>query len=623
MNIRHLWGENLIIPFSWKRPRGRADLEKAVSWQEALEPQSQETRGLDNAFFRSSWPRGRGIVLVFFLLLSVFIVYSRVFQLQIVYGVKNRSLSEGNRLRTQIIRPPRGVIYDREGQVLAENIPGFQVVWDPAKGKSLNPSGFDLGKLAEILEVSVEILEQRLGENRRVVLKAGLSRDQILAVETQFFCPGLVTEVSPMRYYPYGEAFAHVFGFTGEGDSVEPSGRVGKSGLEKEFDLLLRGRPGKNLLEVDVLGKAITEVAKKDAEVGQDLRTALDLGLQRRSFEALAKGVERSGASGGAVVAEDPRTGEILALVSFPSFDPNRFVLGLSGEEFELIISHPQKPLFNRALSGAYPPGSVFKLVTAAAALEEGIVTPETAVDCRGAIFVGAFSFRGWKSEGHGRISLVEALAKSCDIYFYTVGGGYGGQRGVGPEKLAHWAHLFGLGELLDIEQPWEGRGIIPDPGWKERVRGEPWFLGNTYHFAIGQGDVLTTPLQITNMVSAIANGGKLLKPTLIFGKEPEVLREGFVLSETLSWIVAGMRGACQPGGTAYPFFTFPTSCAGKTGTAETGWGDDTHAWFTVFAPAENPQIVLTVFLENGGEGSHDAAPVAREILDWYFSEDG
>ena len=624
MNIKYLWGENLISPPFWKRPRRGADIEKAFSWRETLGPQPQEPLGFGGVLSGFSWPDRRGVLLFLVLLFSVFAIYSRAFRLQVVEGARNRLLSEQNRLRAQIIRPPRGIIYDRRGRVLAKNIPSFQVVWDFAKeeeGKSSRP---DLRKLAEVLEVPLETLERDMEEvegNQRVILKSNASRDQVLAIETQFSQPGLETEVSPMRFYPYGEIFAHVLGFTGKGSGIQP-GRAGKSGLEKEFDLLLSGKPGKRLLEVDVLGKTVTEVAREEARAGQDLRTTLDLELQKRSFEALARGVENSQATGGAVVAENPKTGEILALVSLPSFDPNRFVLGLDREEFESISSHPQKPLFNRALLGAYPPGSVFKLVVAAAALEEGVVDPRTQIDCRGSISVGAFSFRGWKPEGHGRISLADAISKSCDIYFYTVGGGYGEQRGVGPERLSHWARLFGLGEILEIEQPWEGRGLVPDPEWKRRVKGEPWFLGDTYHFAIGQGDVLATPLQITNMVSAIASGGRLLKPTLVFGRGPEVLRENFVSSETLSSIREGMRRACRPGGTAYPFFTFPVPVAGKTGTAETGRGENTHAWFVVFAPIEDPEIVLTVFLENGGGGSHNAAPVAREILDWYFSGD-
>lgn len=654
MDIRHLWGENLVSSQKGVGKR-RVDLESALSWQEALGPGPQEGFGSEAGFFEFSWPRLRGACL-FLTLLSLFLtLYAKNFRFQVVEGAYNRSLSEGNRLRGQIIRAPRGIITDREGQPLVGNIPGFQVVWDPsfqslalreemqgtAGGEGLEQpeEGGELDpvwqRLAGVLDIPLEILRGKLEEAEEglpVILKADVSRDQVLAVETQFFHPQLRTEVSPVRFYPYGEVLAHIVGFTGMASAsdlssangvLERGARVGRGGLEQEFDLLLRGRSGERLLEVDASGRAITELAKREAEVGQDLRTTLDLGLQERSFAALRAGVEKSKATGGAVVAENPRTGEILALLSFPSFDPNQFVSGLSRAEFEAITNHPQKPLFNRSLLGAYPPGSVFKLITAIAALSEGVIDPARRLNCLGMIAVGSFTFRDWKPEGHGEMSLVEAIAESCDVYFYTVGGGYGGQKGVGPEKIAHWARLFGLGELLDIEQPWEGTGLVPDPEWKERVRKEPWFLGNTYHFAIGQGDLLATPLQITNAVSAIANGGTLHRPTLVLGSEPKVLREGFVSTETLFWVREGMRAACSPGGTAYPFFNFPVSVAGKTGTSETGREDATHAWFTVFAPFDDPEIVLTVLLENGGEGSHDAAPVAKEILDWYFSHRG
>lgn len=642
MNLKTLWFENLIIPFSWRNPRKKTDPEEALSWQEGLGPRliSPPFPGRSSRFHWSPWRSSGALFLLVFLFLFLF---SRTFVLQVPGGVENRRKSEENRLRLQVIRAPRGIIYDRRGNALAKNSPGFRVVWDPgrfatpngsevatfrsrSKNRSVNAatSEPDWGKLAQVLDLSLEeVLEKVEGREEQgpVVLKSKASRDEVLAVETLFSdFPGIKTEVSPVRSYPQSVLFSHILGFVGEaGPEDLLSGLVGKGGLEEEFDLLLRGKEGKRLLEVDVLGRGEKEVAKMEAEMGLPLRTSLDLDLQKVSFEALNWGMERSKATGGVVIAQNPKTGEILALLSLPSFDPNHFVSGITREEFENLSSDPRKPLFNRALSGTYPPGSVFKLVTAAAALEEGIVNPKTLVDCKGAIAIGAFTYRGWMGGGHGEISFVSAIGKSCDIYFYTVGGGYGGQRGVGVEKLAHWARFFGLGEVLGVEQPWEAKGLIPDPAWKLREREEPWYLGNTYHMAIGQGDVLTTPLQISTMVSAIANGGKVLRPTFLFDSEPEVLREGFVSPETLALVREGMKAACTPGGTAYPMFTFPTSCAGKTGTSETGVGEKTHAWFTVFAPYDDPKIVLTVFLENGGEGSHDAAPVARKILDWYF----
>ena len=624
MNLSHLWLENLITPFSWRISRRKTDPEEASFWQEGLGPRviSSPYARKDRNFCRSSWRSGAAFFLFIFAFLFLF---SRSFVLQVVRGAENRRKSEENRLRFQVIRAPRGTIYDREGSVLAQNLPGFRVIWDPSLPRAHPEEEPDWEKLAQILNLPLGEISEKVNEAREaqspVILKSSASRDETLAVETLFSdFVGIKTEVSPVRSYPQGALFSHVLGFVGEAGPQDPvSGLVGRGGLEEEFDLLLRGREGRRLLEVNVLGRGEKEVAKVEAETGLPLRTSLDLGLTKVSSEALSWGIKRSKSTGGVVIAQNPKTGKILTLLSLPSFDPNRLVSGITREEFGNLSSDPRKPLFNRALSGTYPPGSVFKLVTATAALEESIVTPQTLINCSGAIRVGAFTYLGWKAGGHGDISLVPAIGKSCDIYFYTVGGGYGGQRGVGAEKLADWARLFGLGEVLGVEQPWEAKGLIPDPTWKLREREEPWYLGNTYHMAIGQGDVLVTPLQVSIMVSAIANGGEVLRPTLLLDSEPEVLREGFVSPETLAWVKEGMRAVCMPGGTAYPLFGFSVPTAGKTGTSETGVGERTHAWFTVFAPSEDPEIVLTVFLENGGEGSHDAAPVARKILDWYF----
>jgi len=626
MKVESLFSENLISSTSRKFFRGRADPKEAVAWQEGLGPQAKE-----GALVGFSWPVFRGTLLLSLVGFVFVVLFSRTFVLQVVEGARNRSLSDNNRLRIQVVRAPRGVIYDREGAVLASSIPGFRVVW---KFHGPEPNW---ERLSQALGISGEQLLDRLEEAERnglgsVVIKSNASRDEILGVETAFAgFPGLVTEVFPVRYYPYGSLFAHVLGFTGQasGDDYEngfapgeaAGALVGKGGLEREYDFLLRGREGRQLLEVNVLGNDMRSVARKEAEKGNDLRTSLDIGLQQVAYDALYWGMERSGASGGAVVAEDPRTGELLTLLSLPSFDPNRFVSGLSPVEFAQLTSDPRDLLFNRVVSGTYPPGSVFKLVTASAALETGIIAPQTTIDCQGGISVGAYTFRGWKPGGHGPLSLPDAIGKSCDVYFYVVGGGYGGQRGVGVEEIARFARLYGLGEASHVEQPLEARGLVPSPEWKLRVRGERWYVGNTYHLAIGQGDLLATPLQITNLVATIAGGGKFRRPTLLLGGASEVLREGFVSAETLGWVKEGMTRAVRPGGTAYPFFTFPVPAAGKTGTSETGRGEDTHAWFVVFAPLDNPEIVLTVFLENGGEGSHDAAPIARKILDWYFDK--
>ncbi len=643
MNLRDIWGENIISSSlgTGRKSRKKVSLTNAFSWLHGMAPEPREGGSPSGLWTGFDWPSVRGGFLFLVMLLVFLVLFGKLFHLQVVFGAKNRRLSDSNHYRRQIIRAPRGIIYDRYGEPLVENRPGFSLVWDPPVASKdsyfLNFENFVkdgnfIDELASIVDVSSDNLKSKLEQSTDgspVVLATGLDREQIMEVEMEFPLPFLSTEVVPLRHYFFGEEFAHVLGFTSEASledlqlfsNLEMGARVGKSGLEREFDLLLRGHSGERVLEVDVWGETVTEKARKEAEAGQVLRTSLDKELQSRVYAELKKGIEDSGATGGAVVALDPGSGEILSLVSFPSYDPNQFVLGVDPDLYRKWETDARKPLFDRAISGAYPPGSIFKPIVATAALEEGVVGATEIVNCKGAISVGSFVYRDWDLSGHGPVDLVDAIAKSCDIYFYTVGGGYGGFRGLGPDLISGWAQNFGLGNQLGLDFPWEATGLVPNPKWKEDVKGEKWYLGNTYHFSIGQGDLLVTPLQITNALSAIVNGGTLYRPTFLRGSSSyRVLRENLAPPESLAKVREGMRAACQPGGTAYPFFDFPVEVGGKTGTAETGRGDETHAWFFVYGPAEDAEIVLTVFLENGGSGSHHAAPVARKILDWYFS---
>ncbi len=445
-----------------------------------------------------------------------------------------------------------------------------------------------------------------------------------------------------MRDYVEGKVFAHVLGFVGEASKedlarlsdlgVRGGDKVGKANLELVDEQFLRGQPGERLIEVDTFGHQFRTLSEKTAVSGNSLVLTIDATLQKAVFDALSEGIEKSKAVGGAAVVQEVQTGEILSLVSLPSFEPNLFSTGISESDYQSLLSNPQKPLFNRAISGSYPPGSTFKLVTATAALEEGVITPSKTIDDKGSISVGSFVFKGWAPGGLGPVNLTTAIAKSSDIYFYTVGGGYGSQPGVGVEKLAEWARRLGLGAETLVDLTRETSGLVPDEAWKLQNRGEPWYIGNTYHMSIGQGDILVTPLQLNNLVAAIANGGTLFRPFLL--KEvrdgqgsvlrrttPEVLRSNVASPETLSLVRQGMRAAASPGGTAYPVYDFKLAVAGKTGTSEVGKGEKTHAWFTCFAPYESPEIAVTVFLEEGGEGSDDAAPVVRQILEHYFQD--
>lgn len=523
------------------------------------------------------------------LLVSFAVLFSRLIELDIIRGKYYAGLSSENRVRRIPIPAPRGLILDRDGRVLADN----------------------------------------LEEKRVAIFEAGNS-----------------VEISvPVRTYPGGEAFAHILGYLGEATEEEvkkvgcPRGiyslgqKIGRIGAEQTFDCVLGGKDGEELVEVDTKGKKVRILGQMRAQKGEDIKLSIDKELQERAFSALA----RAGLPG-AVVATRPRTGEILVLVSHPSFDPNTL-----STNYPLFITDKNKPLFNRAISGVYPPGSTFKIVTAAAGLEEGKIDSEFRYVDTGVISVGSFEYRNWYFTQYGRtegkLDIVRAIKRSTDTFFYKMG------EMVGVEKLASWAQKFGLGEVTKIDIPGEVGGIVPTPKWKERVRGEKWFLGNTYHMSIGQADLTATPLQVAQMTSVIASGGKLCTPiieNLKFkiskfdsrGLEIENCRDIGLSDKTIDLIHRGMTEACSPGGTAFPLFNFKVKdqhlpegspsreiqVACKTGTAEFGDPQDrTHAWLTAFAPSEDPEIVVTVLVEGGGEGSRVAAPIAKQIFEEWF----
>lgn len=407
---------------------------------------------------------------------------------------------------------------------------------------------------------------------------------------------------------PLSEANVHVLGYVGEVNEEEADkfylgAVVGKMGLEKQYDQRLRGRDGLSILEQDAQGKILRELRRIEPIQGEALSTTLDAGLQKKTFELLNQ-------RKGAVVVSNPNTGEILALVSSPGFDPKNLTKYLTDKDL---------PLFNRAISGEYPPGSTFKVVTATAALEEGKIDQTTKIEDTGEIVIGPYHYTNWYFTQYGKkegwINIVKALARSNDIFFYKLG------EYLGINALADWARYFGLGSQTGIDLEGEADGLIPDPEWKEAVLKDQWYLGDTYISAIGQGNILTTPIQINQMMSIIAGRGLLCKPFLVGEAD---CRKLDISEKTINLVTEGLKQVCETGGTAWPFFEFPVRVAGKTGTAE--FGSDvkseqarTHAWFTGFAPADKPEIAITVLLEGGGEGSYQAAPVAKELLSYWF----
>lgn len=560
---------------------------------------------------------------IFALFLIVSIVVLRLFYLQILRGNYYKTLAEQNRTRTKIIAAPRGVILDKKGRALVRNYPSFKLVVE-GEAKKLQSTS-----LASVKIISKDDALERIAKNENVIL------------DTQ-------------REYVYKDNFAHVLGYTGQiseeeahqknYSSYDISDFIGKMGLERQYERVLHGENGRELYEVDAAGKQIRFLGRMEPTPGESLKTTLDLDLQRWTVEAL------KGASKAAVIISDPRNGSILTLVSKPTFDPNLFTHGATykGEgQYQtltsLLTDLDNQPFLNRVISGLYPPGSTYKLVTAIAALESEGITRNTEIVDTGILKVGAFSFGNWYFLQYGKtdgvVDVVKAIKRSNDIFFYKAA------EAAGIKNIFNMSKIFGIGDLYGIDIPGETTGTVPNPEWKEKNIGEQWYLGDTYNLGIGQGFLLTTPLEVNMWTSVFANGGTLFQPHIVDG-ESKILRQDFVKRENIELVREGMKQSCETGGVAFPFFDFKVKnpklkidghdyieqiASGgarfvrikvgcKTGTAETG-GEHTkpHAWITVFAPFYKPEVVVTVLSENSGEGSSIAGPIARDILRKYF----
>lgn len=528
---------------------------------------------------------------MFWLQLMIFLLLgARLVDLQLINGERNRILAEENRIKRVFIPAGRGLIYDRLGLPLVENIPLYR-------------------------------LEQRNGNDSTYET---INREKALVIESTGGEEAEKVRVDIGRRYLPGEALAHLLGYVGQVNreeifssrgQLEPGDLVGRGGVEEEYDHVLRGKEGVEIFETDAHGEKKRIIGQVEARAGQDLKLTIDLSLSQAALKALE-------GQRGAVVATKPKTGEVLVLVSSPAYDPNKLSLGISLVEYQEFLADPGRPFFNRAISGAYPPGSTFKIITAVAGLEEGKITGQTLINDPGVIQIGPFAYRNWYftqyGQTEGEVNIVTAIKRSTDTYFYKVG------EWLGAGRLAEWAKYFGLGKQTEVDLPGEIDGLVPDPQWKKEVKGERWFLGNTYHLAIGQADLTATPLQVNMMTAVIASGGQLCRPRVIkktTNKETSC-QDLKIKKETLGLVKEGMKEACSPKGTAFPLFDFKPQVACKTGTAQFGDPEErTHAWLTAFAPVDDPEIVVTVLVEAGGEGSKVAAPIARQVLETWFED--
>lgn len=576
---------------------------------------------------------------------SFFIIILRLWYLQILHGDYFREQSENNRLSTVYIPAPRGIIFDRNGKPLVANRPAFNI--ELVEEDSPKPKE-TIKKVAEVLGLPLEQLLGRpqLSKRRRFeprLLVRDVSRDMMAKVMAhRYELPGVIVNVEPSREYLFGNFASHVLGYIREItktqlDSSVYSGYrlgdlVGQFGIESRWEKYLQGKRGVQLVIVNATGTRIGESSFEPEEGGHNVTLTIDFNVQKAADEALA-------GKRGAIVAFDPNTGEILALSSSPGFDPNLFTGEVSGEDWRELTTGKGKALNNRAVQGVYPPGSVFKVFMAAAALAEGVVNPSEHINCPGFLHFGSRNYHCHKKTGHGPVDLRNALIQSCDVYFYTVG-----QR-LGIDRIHDYATMFGFGVPTKLELAEEAKGLIPSTEWKQRAYKNPgdqkWYPGETLSVVIGQGAVTVTPLQVARAMAALVNGGRLMRPSLVKlvassdggfkddafspqedGKvdiEPGVLK---TVRDALVGVVNDPHGT---GKRAQLDKKLNITVAGKTGTAQvvsldlgTGVHND-HAWFAGYAPAEDPKIVVAALVENGGHGGEAAAPMTKKVMEAFF----
>jgi len=590
-------------------------------------------------------PRIFGSLILCALCLSVLI--GRLWYLQIVRGSFFRDRSENNRLRTIFIPSPRGVISDRNGEPLVRNRPSFNIELVVEDAPNVNQVVADL---ATLVGEDPQLLKERLsGQNKRrrfepKILMRDVSGDLVAVVSSQRHrLPGVIVSVAPVRDYPFGGLAAHTLGYLREVSSEQlkvpayqgyrAGDLVGQSGIEAALENYLRGERGAQAVIVNARGTKIGEAYFQPEIPGSDVRLTLDRNLQMVAEDALQ-------GRRGSVVALDAQSGDVLAMASSPAFNPSVFAGEIPKDVWADLIDQKQAKLSNRALQGAFPPGSVFKMFVAAAALSEGVTDPSEKTFCPGFLKFGKRSFRCHKHSGHGRTALYDALVQSCDVYFYTVG-----QR-LGVDRIYSYAHdLFGFGEPLQLEGFDESKGLVPSTQWKANYFRNPedkkWYPGETLPVSIGQGAVLATPMQVARAMAALVNGGRLIKPRIVSkvvandGRvledrqtAPEIMRVLDIDPAILGEIKRGMIGVVEDkrgtGKRAALPETSGIRVGGKTGTAqvasrESGLDHEDHAWFAGFAPADNPRIVVVSLIENGGHGGEVAAPVTRKVLMRYF----
>ena len=578
--------------------------------------------------------RRRLLALTICTLAGFLLLLGQLWYLQVLEGHRLRDLSEKNRIRVRPAVAPRGILFDRNGLALVDNRPAFTLSLIPREMENRETI---LARLSTLLRIPLGELQESLARVppdsfMPVRVRRGLTLEEVAKVEEwRLELPGVLVEVEPQRVYPTSRFAAHLLGYVREvSDEQMRQGRhrrgdlVGQSGLERLLDDYLRGQDGGEQVEVDALGRPIRVIRRQEPLPGAHVMTTVDRRIQEVAEQAM-------GEQAGSVVVLDPRSGDLLAMTSNPAFPLEQFTGTLDRETWLRLVKDPHHPLLNRAIQSQYAPGSLFKLIIAAAALEEGVTTPFDRLRCAPRFQLGQWTFKNWEDKDWGDIDLYQAIVRSCNTFFYQLG------LKVGIETMARYARKFGLGLATDIPLAGEKVGLIPTPEWKRGRSGGRWHPGDTINVSIGQGQVLVTPLQVARMMSAIANGGILWRPRLVQRvespdgqlryAEPSLVTGTVNLSPVVwAFLRRSLWGVVNDGGTGAAARLARVSVAGKTGTAQTVRDSDAtkgqdHAWFAAYAPSDDPTVVVVVLVERGGKGGQAAAPIARRILEGIFLE--
>ncbi len=631
----------------------KEDIEPQEVFLDSLAQKKEEELGVSEQKFEIPLPKKRFFIFFGILIILFLILFGKTFQLQVFDYEKFVALAERNKFIVYSIQATRGVIYDQHMNQLVFNQPSFDLV---VSLKDLPSSDTEreniLKEVSKVIKIDFEDLKDKIEESKdsEVLVAGNLDHQALIVLEARINrFPGFSIENNWVRNYKNGQTFSHLIGYTGKITTSEFRENpekysifdwVGRTGIEKSYEEVLRKNPGRLRIERDAFGNLISQEIVSLPEPGNSLVLWLDSELQNKIEKEMERKISEIGAKGGVAVALDPKTGGVLSMVSLPSFDNNLFQKGSDPEDRQKVLEDPQKPLFNRAIAGKYLTGSTIKPLIALAALEEEIITPQKQIYSSGLIEVPhrydpeiVYRFRDW--EVHGWTDLRKAIAQSVNVYFYSIGGGYQDQKGLGPTKIKEYLELFNWNEKTGIDLPNEAKGFIPDVEWKRDVLGEGWWDGDTYHLSIGQGFLQITPLEVAVSIASIVNGGKILEPrvvkkiidnqgNLIEKVDSRVIREDFVSYENLKIVKEGMRhavtGENSPLASAVLLNSLPVSSGAKTGTAELG-NDRYHNWVTIFAPYDDPEIVLTLMMEDIKGVQAAVLPVAKEVLEWYFSE--